>query len=79
MDEAEEAPYLEQSDPVEELAPRSCRAFPPPAANACCERCGSADVSVLPYFSAGSGTGLRPQADDVYCRRCGHMGPPAYI
>lgn len=44
-----------------------------------CERCGSPYVSALPYFSAGSGTGGHPIADDVYCRRCGYIGSPDYL
>lgn len=43
-----------------------------------CPRCGSSDLSHLPTFSIGSGIAARPVADDVYCRRCGHIAPPDY-
>jgi len=50
------------------------RAIPPPV-GARCEKCGGTSVSSMPYFSAGSGLAFRPIANDVCCRRCGHIGP----
>jgi len=50
------------------------KAIQPPV-GARCEKCGSTSVSSLPYFSAGSGLAFRPIANDVCCRRCGHIGP----
>lgn len=50
------------------------KAVPPPL-GARCEKCGSAMVSTLPYFSAGSGLAYRPTASDLCCQRCGHIGP----
>ena len=47
----------------------------PPPAGAICEKCGSAWVSTLPFFAAGSGLAFRPVANDVACQRCGHLGP----
>jgi ribosomal protein L37E len=43
-----------------------------------CERCGQQQVSVVPYFAVGSGSVYRTLQDDIYCRRCGHMGQPVY-
>ena len=60
----------------EEEAPPPKRAIVPVSPLARCEKCGCAEVSALPSFSAGSGTAYRPYAEDVYCRRCGHIAPP---
>ena len=49
-----------------------------PAPGARCEKCGSAELSSLPTFAVGCGVVYRNIADDVVCRRCGHMGEPAY-
>ena len=49
-----------------------------PAAGARCPACGSAELSSLPTFALGCGVAYRAIADDVYCRRCGFMGQPAY-
>lgn len=49
-----------------------------PAESARCLACGSNALSNLPTFSLGCGISVRAIADDVYCGRCGHMGPPAY-
>ena len=47
----------------------------PVPAGAICEKCGSDLVSMMPYFSAGSGLAFRPTASDICCKRCGHIGP----
>lgn len=49
---------------------------PPP--QAACIMCNSRHVSYLPTFALGSGIALRPFADDVLCRRCGHVAPPIW-
>ena len=43
-----------------------------------CGACNSAEVGALRHFSLGSGSVFRTLADDIYCRRCGYMGQPAY-
>ena len=67
-----------QSDALTEEKPG-----PPPAwagkkspPGACCAKCGGSELSSIPAFALGSGIAYRPVADDVYCRRCGHMGTP---
>jgi hypothetical protein len=54
--------------------PSWLRARPPSGAR--CTQCSSAELSALPMFSTGSGIAFRPTADDVLCRRCGHIGLP---
>jgi hypothetical protein len=49
-----------------------------PPENARCARCGSADVSARPTFSSGAGVAWRPNADDVFCRRCSFQGQPRF-
>jgi hypothetical protein len=49
-----------------------------PSAGARCPLCGGAELSSLPTFALGCGVAYRAIADDVYCRYCGFMGPPAY-
>lgn len=60
----------------ESEAPRLSRRRPPIPPQARCVQCGSAELTALPYFSAGAGTVFRPDADDVICRRCGTISPP---
>lgn len=50
----------------------------PPECSAC-EKCAGRELSSVPAFSAGSGIGARPFAEDVICHRCGHIGPPHYL
>lgn len=77
-------PGLDRSDlcaPDEETKPpavcRYLRVRPDPGAR--CASCGSPDVAGLPSFAAGSGVAFRPTANDVYCRRCGHIETPLYV
>jgi hypothetical protein len=49
-----------------------------PPMGALCEKCRGAWVSSLPYFCAGNGLAYSPIADDIYCQRCGHVGPPDF-
>ncbi len=49
-----------------------------PLPGAKCEKCGCAQVSSQPFFSAGSGLAYRPISEDVRCHRCGHVGSPDY-
>jgi hypothetical protein len=72
----------ESEQPLHYAAPAQDRFLPTHAraaksAPACarCEKCGSESVSSLPKFSAGSGVGSRPFAEDVICNQCGHIAP----
>ena len=65
--------------PDEDEPPLRKRAIMPVSPLSRCEKCGSAEVSALSSFSTGSGTAYRPFADDVICRRCGHIAPPDLI
>lgn len=58
---------------IGEAEPAAAAVRPPVGAR--CEKCGSASVSSMPYFAAGSGLAYRPIANDVCCQRCGHIGP----
>ncbi len=61
---------------TEEAAPAKVLRRPPSGAK--CEKCGGKQVSAQPFFSAGSGLAFRPNADDVRCGRCGHVGSPSF-
>jgi hypothetical protein len=76
-DPEREAHILAKAD-REEASPRKLPRVPVSPLSRC-EKCGSAEVSAQPSFSAGSGTAFRPYADDVYCRRCGHIAPPDLV
>ncbi len=69
------AGYYDPEHPNEEpMVPRLRRARLP--AEARCVGCGCAELSTLPTFSVGMGLAHRPLAEDVFCRRCGHIGLP---
>ena len=66
----------EESEPGDEGQPLPGWIKRKPHPLAKCEKCGTREVSCLPTFALGHGIALRPIADDIYCRRCGHIGPP---
>jgi len=68
-------PAVEQTG---NFGPRRFRAKRPPDC-ARCSACGGDAISAYPTFSAGSGVAMRPYADDIICRKCGHIGPPAIV
>lgn len=49
-----------------------------PPTGALCEKCGGDWVSAMPYFCAGNGLAYSPDADDISCQHCGHVGPPDF-
>ena len=74
MAEEESADNGEKS----ELARSGGKTIRRPPASARCEKCRHEEVSWLPTYAAGSGVAVRPIADDVFCRYCGHIGTPVY-
>jgi hypothetical protein len=76
QDPRDEARLLRRLRPLRDIGDADIT--PPavvPPVGARCEKCASAMVSSMPYFSAGSGLAFRPIANDVRCQRCGHIGP----
>ena len=71
--------HIDVPEPQREILgirrPRALR--PPPSAR--CAGCGSDMLSSVRTFSAGSGVGARPFAEDVICHGCSFIGPPTLL
>ena len=62
----------------ERLGMRPPRAKRPPD-SARCAGCDGNSLSTVRSFSAGSGVGAHPFAEDVICHDCGLIGPPTLL